>query len=78
MRAYVLCGGFGTRLRSVTDAQKALVPVHGEPFLARVLHQLGQAGIDEAVLCAHYRAEQLAEQLTAQLLARIEQDDVGD
>lgn len=65
MRAYVLCGGFGTRLRSVTDAQKALVPVHGEPFLARVLRQLGQAGIDEAVLCAHYRADQLAEQLDA-------------
>ncbi|MFG0583279.1 sugar phosphate nucleotidyltransferase [Pseudomonas sp. zjy_9] len=63
MRAYVLCGGFGTRLRSVTDAQKALVPVHGEPFLARVLRQLARAGISEAVLCAHYRAEQVAEQL---------------
>lgn len=65
MRAYVLCGGFGTRLRSVTDAQKALVPVHGEPFLARVLRQLALAGISEAVLCAHYRAEQVAEQLAA-------------
>ncbi|WP_296232035.1 sugar phosphate nucleotidyltransferase [uncultured Pseudomonas sp.] len=63
MRAYVLCGGFGTRLRSVTDTQKALVPVHGEPFLARVLRQLARAGISEAVLCAHYRAEQVAEQL---------------
>ncbi len=63
MRAYVLCGGFGTRLRSVTDGQKALVPVHGEPFLARVLRQLARAGISEAVLCAHYRAEQVAKQL---------------
>ncbi|MDH1528607.1 sugar phosphate nucleotidyltransferase [Pseudomonas mosselii] len=63
MRAYVLCGGFGTRLRSVTDSQKALVPVHGEPFLARVLSQLAAAGISEGVLCAHYRAEQVAEQL---------------
>lgn len=63
MRAYVLCGGFGTRLRSVTDAQKAMVPVHGEPFLARVLRQLERAGVSEAVLCAHYRAEQVAEQL---------------
>lgn len=65
MRAYVLCGGFGTRLRSVTDTQKALVPVHGEPFLARVLRQLARAGVSEAVLCAHYRAEQVAEQLAA-------------
>lgn len=65
MRAYVLCGGFGTRLRSVTDTQKALVPVHGQPFLARVLRQLARAGVSEAVLCAHYRAEQVAEQLAA-------------
>jgi len=63
MRAYVLCGGFGTRLRSVTDTQKALVPVHGEPFLARVLRQLARAGVSEAVLCAYYRAEQVADQL---------------
>lgn len=68
MRAYVLCGGFGTRLRSVTDSQKALVPVHGEPFLARVLRQLASAGVSETVLCAHYRAEQVAEQL--EVLAR--------
>ncbi|WP_060481431.1 sugar phosphate nucleotidyltransferase [Pseudomonas sp. NBRC 111119] len=63
MRAYVLCGGFGTRLRSITDTQKALVPVHGEPFLLRVLSQLASAGISEGVLCAHYRAEQVAEQM---------------
>jgi D-glycero-alpha-D-manno-heptose 1-phosphate guanylyltransferase len=61
MRAYVLCGGLGTRLRSVTgDTQKAMVQVHGEPFLATVLRQLVQAGIVDVVLCAHYRAEQIA------------------
>lgn len=64
MRAYVLCGGFGTRLRSVTgDSQKALVSIHGEPFLVHVLQQLVVAGITEAVLCAHYRADQVAKQL---------------
>lgn len=66
MRAYVLCGGFGTRLRSVTGGgQKALVQVHGEPFLAQVLSKLAAAGIAEVVLCAHYRADQLEEQLEA-------------
>ncbi|MDD1975007.1 sugar phosphate nucleotidyltransferase [Pseudomonas tussilaginis] len=66
MRAYVLCGGLGTRLRSVTgDTQKALVAVHGEPFLSTVLRQLAQAGIVDVVLCAHYRADQVAEQLEA-------------
>ncbi|MCU7239305.1 sugar phosphate nucleotidyltransferase [Pseudomonas peradeniyensis] len=66
MRAYVLCGGFGTRLQSVTQGgQKALVPVHGAPFLQGVLGQLAQAGISQVVLCAHYRADQMADQLDA-------------
>ncbi|BBH45066.1 sugar phosphate nucleotidyltransferase [Pseudomonas sp. KU43P] len=66
MRAYVLCGGFGTRLQSVTQgSQKALVSVHGAPFLQAVLCQLAQAGITQVVLCAHYRADQVAEQLPA-------------
>lgn len=66
MRAYVLCGGLGTRLRSVTgDTQKALVAVHGQPFLASVLGQLAAAGISDVVLCAHYRADQVAAQLAS-------------
>lgn len=63
MQAYVLCGGFGMRLRSVTDAQKAMVQVHGEPFLAVLLRQLALSGVTQVVLCAHYRAEQVAESL---------------
>jgi len=66
MLAYILCGGFGTRLRSVIkDSQKAVVDIHGRPFLALVLAQLREAGISHAVLCAHYRAEQLAALLPA-------------
>lgn len=66
MIAYVLCGGFGTRLRSVIgETQKALVEVQGQPFLARVLQQLKLAGAGEVVLCAHYRADQLTAQLDA-------------
>jgi D-glycero-alpha-D-manno-heptose 1-phosphate guanylyltransferase len=64
MHAYILCGGFGTRLRSViNDTQKAVVDIHGRPFLALVLAQLREAGISHGVLCAHYRADQLAELL---------------
>jgi NDP-sugar pyrophosphorylase family protein len=66
MRAYILCGGFGTRLSAVLQgSQKAVVDIHGRPFLALVLAQLKQAGISNAVLCAHYRADQLAELLPA-------------
>lgn len=61
MRAYILCGGFGTRLSSVLNgSQKAVVDIHGQPFLALVLAQLKLAGVTEAVLCAHYRADQMA------------------
>ncbi|WP_422777353.1 sugar phosphate nucleotidyltransferase [Pseudomonas mediterranea] len=64
MRAYVLCGGFGTRLSAVLQgSQKAVVDIHGRPFLALVLAELKQAGVSQAVLCAHYRADQLAELL---------------
>lgn len=60
MHAYILCGGFGTRLRSVIkDTQKAVVDIHGRPFLALVLRQLREAGVTRGVLCAYYRADQL-------------------
>jgi D-glycero-alpha-D-manno-heptose 1-phosphate guanylyltransferase len=60
MNAYILCGGFGTRLRSViNDTQKAVVDIHGRPFLALVLAQLREAGVSRGILCAHYRADQL-------------------
>ena len=56
--AMVLVGGLGTRLRSVVGAvPKPLAPVGGEPFLARVLEQLAQAGCGEAILCTGHGAE---------------------
>jgi histidinol-phosphate phosphatase family protein len=56
--ALVLVGGLGTRLRAVVGAlPKPLAPVGGEPFLARVLQQLAQAGCDEAILCTGHGAE---------------------
>lgn len=64
MRAYILCGGFGTRLRSVIkNTQKAVVEVNGQPFLQIVLEQLAKAGVKETILCAHYHAEQIAEKI---------------
>ena len=52
MHAYILCGGFGTRLRRVLKGtQKAVVDIHGRPFLALVLAQLREAGVNCGVLC---------------------------
>lgn len=62
MRAYILCGGLGTRLREVTKGgQKAMVEVRGEPFLQLLLRELKQAQITDIVLCAGYRADQLVQ-----------------
>lgn len=60
MTAAVLAGGLGTRLRTVTaDRPKALVEIHGRPFLAYLLDYLSGSGVRSAVLCTGYRGEQI-------------------
>jgi NDP-sugar pyrophosphorylase family protein len=64
--ALVLCGGLGTRLRSVYDAgPKALAPIGGRPFLAYMLDWLRAQGVRRAVLCVGYRAEQIQQSYPA-------------
>ncbi|HEX5587889.1 MAG TPA: sugar phosphate nucleotidyltransferase, partial [Acidimicrobiia bacterium] len=58
MRAVVLVGGRGTRLRPLTETiAKPLLPVGFEPILGRVLGALRDAGVDEAVLSLGYRPD---------------------
>lgn len=58
MRAVVLVGGFGTRLRPLTDTiPKPLLPVGHRPMLELVLGNLGRAGIDGAVLSLGFRPD---------------------
>jgi NDP-sugar pyrophosphorylase family protein len=60
LKAFVLCGGFGTRLRSVIgDAQKAVTEVDGKPFLAHVIDELVAAGVSDLVFCTHFQSEQV-------------------
>ncbi|MCI0461150.1 MAG: nucleotidyltransferase family protein [Gemmataceae bacterium] len=59
--AVILAGGLGTRLRSVVaDRPKVLAEIHGRPFLAYLLDQLGDSGIREVALCTGYQAEAIA------------------
>jgi NDP-sugar pyrophosphorylase family protein len=59
--AAVLAGGLGSRLRSVVaDRQKVVAPIGGRPFLYRILDQLADAGLRRVVLCAGYKAEEVA------------------
>ncbi|MBA2720936.1 MAG: NTP transferase domain-containing protein [Chloroflexi bacterium] len=58
MRALVLAGGLGTRLRSVVGAApKALAPVGGRPFLHYLLAQLQRNGFDDVTVCTGYGAD---------------------
>jgi D-glycero-alpha-D-manno-heptose 1-phosphate guanylyltransferase len=56
----VLCGGLGTRLRSVVpDRPKVLADVAGRPFLSYLLRHLLAQGAPDIVLSGGYRAEQI-------------------
>lgn len=58
MKALILIGGRGTRLRPFTcDTPKPLLPVVNRPFLRYQLEALPRHGIREAVLCTSYRPE---------------------
>ncbi|MDQ3199757.1 MAG: nucleotidyltransferase family protein [Verrucomicrobiota bacterium] len=60
LRAFVLCGGLGTRLRSVlSDRPKSMAPVGGVPFLEVLLENLKAQGMEEVILGTGYMAEQI-------------------
>ncbi|MHB8439476.1 MAG: sugar phosphate nucleotidyltransferase [Acidimicrobiales bacterium] len=62
MRAVVLVGGEGTRLRPLTwTTPKQLLPVVEVPMLERVVTLLGAQGIDEVVLSMGYRPDAFVE-----------------
>ncbi len=56
--AVVLCGGLGTRLRSVSaDRPKPMVDVAGRPFLEYILDYLIDQGVTKAVLAVSFKKE---------------------
>jgi NDP-sugar pyrophosphorylase family protein len=64
MKAFVLAGGLGTRLKPrFGDLPKPLAPLGGRPFLVRQLEWLRGGGVTRAVLLAGFGAEQVREVL---------------
>ena len=58
MKAVVLAGGEGTRLRPLTfSTPKQMLPVAGRPVIERVVEKLGCHGVDEVVLSLGYRPD---------------------
>lgn len=60
VRAVVMAGGFGTRLRPMTEAlPKPLLKVGGKPVIERIVNQLKGAGIRRVNITTHYHADKI-------------------
>ena len=55
MRAVILAGGLGTRLRPYTTViPKPLVPIGDRPVLEHIIGSLSRSGVDRIDLCVNY------------------------
>lgn len=62
MRAVVLVGGRGSRLRPLTDTTpKPMLPLGQRPMIARFVDRLAAAGVDEVTLALGFRPEPFIE-----------------
>jgi glucose-1-phosphate cytidylyltransferase len=58
MKAVLLAGGLGTRMREETeDRPKPMVEIGGQPILWHIMRNLSQFGITEFVIAAGYRRD---------------------
>ncbi|XP_015599939.1 mannose-1-phosphate guanyltransferase beta [Cephus cinctus] len=64
MRALILVGGYGTRLRPLTLSRpKPLVEFANKPMLLHQIEALVDANVTEVILAVSYRAEQMEKEL---------------
>ncbi len=62
MQAIILCGGLGTRLKSIIkDIPKPMVPINDKPFLEFIFEYLKKQGIKEVILAVSYKYEVIQE-----------------
>ncbi|WP_320171767.1 nucleotidyltransferase family protein [Maridesulfovibrio sp.] len=62
MKAVVMAGGFGTRLRPLTETlPKPMLPVGDRPLLERIIDQLKEAHIENIDVTTHYMPEKIIE-----------------
>ena len=64
MKAFLLAGGHGTRLRPLTDSvPKCLVPIRGRPLLDIWLDLCARSGIAEVLINLHAHAQRIEQHL---------------
>jgi dTDP-glucose pyrophosphorylase len=62
LSAVIMAGGFGTRLRPLTEElPKPMLPLGGRPLMERIIEQLRQAGIRRVNVSTHYRSDEIIE-----------------
>lgn len=72
MRAVILVGGEGTRLRPLTyHAPKQMLPIVGVPMLERVLSNLARHGVTDAVLSLGYLPDRFIEAYPDNVIAGV-------
>ncbi len=66
MKAIILAGGRGKRLRPITDyIPKPLVPIKNIPIIEWQLKYLKKFGVDEVIICTGYKQEMVENYLDA-------------
>lgn len=64
MKAVVLVGGLGTRLRPLTcNTPKPMIPLVNQPFIERMIENLRDQGITEVILAVQYLADRFRDAL---------------
>jgi mannose-1-phosphate guanylyltransferase len=64
MKAVILVGGLGTRLRPLTvNTPKPMIPLINRPFIEHMLVRLRDQGIDEIILAVQYLAQRFRDAL---------------
>lgn len=62
MKAVILCGGKGTRIRDVSEIlPKPMVPIGGKPILWHIMKIYSHYGINDFILCLGYRGWMIKE-----------------
>lgn len=77
MKALILAGGYGTRLRPLTLSRpKPLVEFANKPIVLHQIEALVAAGVTHVVLAVSYHAEQMEQEL-AQEAQRVSEKECG-
>ncbi len=62
VQAVIMAGGYGTRLRPLTEElPKPLLPVGERPLMELMVEQLKESGVDKVLITSHYLPEKITD-----------------